>query len=52
LVKEGLELLVVVLIDQGDLDVVVRGEFHGAFEAGEASADDDDMPGRLLIDAF
>jgi len=44
LVEKRLELLVVVLVDEGDVDVVVWGEFEGAAQAGEASADDDDTP--------
>lgn len=44
LVEEGVELLVVVLVEECDVDVGVRGEFEGAAQAGEASSDDDDTP--------
>jgi hypothetical protein len=44
LVEEGVELLVVVFVEEGDVDVVVRGELEGASQAGEASSYDDHFP--------
>ena len=35
LVEEGVELLVVVLVDEGDVDVFAAGEFAGGGEASE-----------------
>ena len=49
LVEEGLELVVVVAVDQRDVDVVVVGELLGATEAGEPAADDHDTVLVLLV---
>ena len=42
LVEERLELVVVVLVDEGDVEALARGELAGAGDAGEPAADDDD----------
>ena len=44
LVEQGLELVVVVLVDQRHADVVVRREPADAAEAGEPAPHDDDVP--------
>ena len=44
LVEQRLELVVVVAVDQRDVHVVVLGQPPGAADAGEAAADDDDVP--------
>ena len=43
LVQQRLELVVAVLVDQGDADAVLAGEPLGARDPGESAADDDDM---------
>ena len=48
LVQEGLELVVVVAVEQRDVDVVL-GELLGAPDPGEPAADDDDRRHRLVM---
>ena len=49
LVEQRLELVVAVLVDDGDADAVLAGEALRAGDAREASADDDDMSGAVLV---
>ena len=49
LVEQRLELVVAVLVDDGDPDAVLAGEALRAGDACEASTDDDDMNGAALV---
>ena len=49
LVQQGLELVVVVLVDQRDGDVVVRGECPSTSHAGESTTNDHDAWGLLAL---
>src|SRR4029079_12167418 len=53
LVEQRLELVVVVLVDQGDVDAIVLRQRPGTGDAGESAADDNDPgPGSLLGHGF